>query len=229
MNARRFDGLLIDFYGTISKGDRDVVDSVCGKVVAACGLDLDAEQMAECWGRQFFALLDRSNHQDFLTLCECESASLRTTIASLGAGEIDVEPFVAELEEYWADPPIHADAAEFLREVDLPTCCVSNADTEPLMAAIAKHGLRFDAVITSQSARCYKPAPAIFEKALATLEIEPQRAMHIGDSLHSDVGGAKNLGITTTWVRRANRIHDIGSCQPDHVVSCLTDMSPLTL
>jgi FMN phosphatase YigB (HAD superfamily) len=51
------------------------------------------------------------------------------------------------------------------------------------------------------------------------------RVIHVGDSLHSDVGGARKLGIRTAWVNRAERITDIGTDVPDMT---WTDLNPLT-
>ena len=221
MTSKRFDGVLIDFYGTITDGDRDAVDAACRHVVEQCVLDIPPAEFAVKWGERFFDIIGRSNHESFRTLKDCELVSLRDTLAAHGQNGMPPASLVAGLEEYWADPPVHADAIEFLNRVDLPVCCVSNADTEPLMAAIEKHGLKFDAVITSEAVRCYKPDPAIFQRALDTLGISPHRAMHIGDSLHSDIGGASQLGLTTVWIRRENRIHDIGTCRPDHAISRL--------
>ena len=104
---------------------------------------------------------------------------------------------------------------------------MSNADTEDILAAIELHGLHFEQVITSQDVRCYKPAPRIFERALEVMGVAPDRAMHVGDSLHSDVGGAKPLGITTAWVCRDGRIYDAGSCEPHHKISSLLELRQL--
>jgi 2-haloacid dehalogenase/putative hydrolase of the HAD superfamily len=139
----------------------------------------------------------------------------------------DPAPLVEELEAYWLDPPLYPDAVEFLRGLDLPVCCVSNADTVPLMAAIRRHGLVFDEVVSSESVRCYKPDPGIFHDALRRLGAAPERAVHIGDSLHSDIRGAAGLGITTLWLCRESRIHDIGRCQPDYTIRSAPEASAI--
>ena len=123
--------------------------------------------------------------------------------------------------------PIYADALEFLDQIELPVCCVSNADTKPLTTAINKHGLQFDAVVTSEDSRSYKPDSGIFGQALNALGVEAQRTIHIGDSLHADVGGASRLGIATAWVHRENRIHDIGTGRPDYAVNSLAELPGL--
>ena len=84
--------------------------------------------------------------------------------------------------------------------------------------------VRFDAVVTSERARCYKPDPGIFRYALEALRVDPGRALHIGDSVHSDVGGAAGVGIATAWLCRNERIHDIGDCEADYTASSLTEV-----
>ena len=51
----------------------------------------------------------------------------------------------------------------------------------------------------------------------------------MGDSLHADVGGASRLGISTVWICRENRIHDIGTCDPDYGIASLDEISELLL
>ncbi len=213
----------------------------CRTVVESCRLDITPEAFAVRWGERYFATVLASNHDAqakpacrFRTLHECEIVSLRETLQALAPQAAradfvgtcpDLSGLVAELESYWADPPLHPDAVEFLRRVDRPVCCVSNADTEPLMAAIEKNGLRFDAVINSEAVRCYKPATYIFEQALDRLGVTADRAIHIGDSLHSDIAGAKRAGIKAVWICREDRIHDIGDETPDCTISSFADFA----
>jgi FMN phosphatase YigB (HAD superfamily) len=51
----------------------------------------------------------------------------------------------------------------------------------------------------------YKPAPQIFEAALAALEVQPGEAMHVGDLRRTDVAGATALGMATA---RYTGMHD---------------------
>lgn len=220
------DAVLIDFYGTVASGDREAVAAACARVVQTCELPVSPEQFAVIWGERFFATVERSNHENFRTLFECEQQSLKETLATYSI-DLNPAPFLLELEDYWANPPVHADALEFLRTNRLPTCCVSNADAAPLASAIARHALRFDHIVSSQGVRCYKPDPLIFRKTLNLLGVRADRALHVGDSLHSDIRGAAGLGIKTVWICRQDRIHDIGDHPPDHTISSLTELSAL--
>jgi len=202
------------------------VEATCLRIVEACGLPVTPPEFAIKWGECYFATVACSNHEAFRSLYECELASLRETLADFGQFP-DPAPFLIDLEEYWHNPPIHLDALDFLREARLPTCCISNADTKPLLSAIRRHRLQFDAVVSSEAVRCYKPQPAIFQHALRALGTLPHRTIHVGDSLHSDIAGAEALGITTVWIRRQDRIHDIGVVTPSHTIASLSELAAL--
>lgn len=223
MRQSPFDAVLIDFYGTIAAGDREAVESTCATIVGAFGLSITPADLAIAWGERFFRVVEQSNHHVFRTLYECEMMSLAEQFSALGI-TADPAPFVAQLESYWRNPPIHLDAVDLLGRIELPVCVVSNADTVPLQAAIEKHGLKFQAVVSSESARSYKPDGHIFRQALNRLGVQASRAIHVGDSLHSDVGGARKAGITAAWIRRDDRIHDIGTSVPCHECSSLSDL-----
>lgn len=222
----RFDTVFIDFYGTICSGDREAVEGACQRIVDSLGLDMSPKKFAVTWGERFFATVENSNHDRFQTLHACELSSLMATFDDLGV-DADPIPFVSDLEEYWRNPPIYSDALEFLRGLNLPVCCVSNADSEALLTAIEKHDLRFDAVVSSEEAKCYKPDPGIFKRALTQMGSDPENTVHIGDSLHSDIDGAIRSGIGHVWLCRENRIHDIGTASPDCTISTLSELPDL--
>jgi putative hydrolase of the HAD superfamily len=64
-------------------------------------------------------------------------------------------------------------------------------------------GPSLDAVLTSAEAGARKPAPAIFEQALALASVGPADTIHVGDSLEEDVAGARAAGIEPVLLRRA--------------------------
>ncbi|MGQ3411741.1 HAD family hydrolase [Natrinema versiforme] len=45
-----------------------------------------------------------------------------------------------------------------------------------------------------------KPNAAPFERALGELEVAPDAAIHVGDSLHADIAGANAMGIDSAWL-----------------------------
>src|SRR5438477_7244918 len=63
---------------------------------------------------------------------------------------------------------------------------------------------RLDFSVFSSEVGTRKPHPAIFERALAALDVRAEDALFVGDRLYEDVRGAGQLGMTTVqamWFR----------------------------
>jgi putative hydrolase of the HAD superfamily len=63
---------------------------------------------------------------------------------------------------------------------------------------------RLDFSVFSSEVGKRKPHPAIFERALGALGVEPENALFVGDRLYEDIRGAGELGMTTVqavWFR----------------------------
>jgi putative hydrolase of the HAD superfamily len=109
---------------------------------------------------------------------------------------------------------------ESLRERELRLGLVSNA-FDPgwlLHRDLERMGLeqRLDFSVFSSEVGMRKPHPQIFERALEALEVEPERALFVGDRLYEDVRGAGEVGMTTVqalWFRADE--HPDGA-EPDH-------------
>ena len=88
-----------------------------------------------------------------------------------------------------------------LREQGLRLGLVSNAIDPPwlLHRDLEQLGVadRLDVALFSSEEGWRKPHPAMFERALAELGVEADRALFVGDSLANDVGGAAALGMRT--------------------------------
>jgi len=63
----------------------------------------------------------------------------------------------------------------------------------------------FEITVISAEIGAGKPDPRIFEAALTSLEIAPNDAVMIGDSLARDIAGAHAAGIRAIWIDRASR------------------------
>jgi HAD superfamily hydrolase (TIGR01458 family) len=74
-----------------------------------------------------------------------------------------------------------------------------------------------------------KPAPAIFEAALADLGIDAGSAVMVGDDISSDVLGAQAIGITGALVRTGKFLpSDLeGPARPDHVIDDIGELPAL--
>jgi 2-haloacid dehalogenase len=222
----KLDGVFLDMYGTLTAGDRAAVESVCQEIVTLTGVPISAVELSVRWGVRYFEALECCNEAQFCTLFEVEARTLRETMRELGV-ELDPYPYARELTAYWRNPPLHPEVHEFLAGFSLPICIVSNADRADIEAALARHSIEVAHIVTSEDVRCYKPASRIFAEALRRTGWPRERVIHVGDSLHSDVGGAIAAGLRSGWLNRAHRIHDVGHHTPDHEFEDLRGLTAL--
>jgi len=61
----------------------------------------------------------------------------------------------------------------------------------------------FDVIVISIEAGVAKPTPGIFAQAAALLKTEPSKILHVGDSLHEDVVGAQEAGLSALKLSRS--------------------------
>src|SRR5215813_6951662 len=81
----------------------------------------------------------------------------------------------------------------------------------------------FDTVTISSLARAAKPSSKIFEIALEKHALDPDEAMHVGDSVRDDLEGATKAGLTGVLLDRTGRSHVSGG----HVIRTLEELLPL--
>jgi putative hydrolase of the HAD superfamily len=67
-----------------------------------------------------------------------------------------------------------------------------------------------------------KPAADPFHAALGDLDSHPHRAVHVGNSLSSDVAGAHNAGLRSVWLRQPD---GPGDHRPHFTVDGLTELA----
>jgi len=220
------DGIFLDMYGTLTTGDRQAVETTCGHIVRDTGISLSAKELSIVWGDRFFHALGQCNGDGFLTLFELEAKTLVETMTEFGA-EVNPVPYSRMLVEYWQDPPLQPEVKDFLEVFPYPICIVSNADHTDAEAALTARDIKVHDLVTSEEVRSYKPSPRIFEVALERTGWRRDRVIHVGDSLHSDVGGAMAAGIRSGWVNRTHRIYDIGNHEPDYEFEDLNGLTAL--
>jgi 2-haloalkanoic acid dehalogenase type II len=136
-----------------------------------------------------------------------------------------------------AFPETHR-AVRAIRDL-LPVCLLSNADDDFLLPCLSSNGLEFPVVVSSESARAYKPHAEIFRHLAKQLDLPPQRILYVGDSRLADIAGAKNAGLRAAWINRkpdgnANRSIEVNSgdlgkltFEPDYVIDSLDRLAEI--
>lgn len=100
---------------------------------------------------------------------------------------------------------------------------ISNATSNLPRHVLDKHGLSsfFRVVVVSRDIGFRKPDPRIFNYTLKELRVKSQQAIHVGNSVLTDVIGAKNAGMKAVWIKKEEQpILEV----PDYVVNSITDL-----
>ena len=129
-----------------------------------------------------------------------------------------VDPFITR-EEYHDRYPEFVDDSDSV--TDLRAQCFA------AIAAEKGHdpavGRRIAAVYADYDAPA-KPSPEPFEAALSELSVRPERAVHVGNSLRSDVAGARAAGVRTVWLAEKADPSTVPDPEPDHAISTLSEL-----
>jgi len=106
---------------------------------------------------------------------------------------------------------------------------LSNIDDELFADSAKLFEVRFDAVITAEQVKSYKPDRAHWLEMLHRCKTTPDRVLHVGQSVYHDVVPAKGMGFKTVWVHRApgHGATKAAQEQPDLEVSDLKTLADL--
>ncbi len=104
---------------------------------------------------------------------------------------------------------------------------ISNVDDDLFAGTAEVLGVSFDAVVTSQQVRSYKPDLRNFNAAASRMAVDTEGWLHVAESLYHDVGPANRLGISSVWVNRAGRGGGTraSNASPDLVVPDLAELA----
>jgi 2-haloacid dehalogenase len=208
-----FDALSFDCYGTLIDWESGI-SAVLSPWAAAHGVTR-GEQLLEQFG---VAEAEEESRAPTALYPDILAATIRNVGRRLGAG-VDSEE-AARLGRSAPDWPAFPDApaalATLARKYKL--IILSNIDRQSFAASNARLGVRFDAVITAQDVGSYKPAAHNFEVLLETvraMNIEPERLLHVAQSLFHDHVPAQSIGLSTAWIdRRRGRSGWGATCPP---------------
>src|SRR2546430_8239612 len=191
--------ITFDAFGTVIDEGRDVLIRIAREICKAHRPSLRPDAFLATWDRYLYSGADS---EPFKTLSELTQESLGKAFRDHRI-EADPRPVVESLESRWREAKAYPEVPRVLEALDgIPRAIVSDADHAFLEGILKRNGLRFDALITSESVHAYKPRPQIFQAALKVLRASPAQAVHVGDSLNEDVAGASPVGMRTI---RGNR------------------------
>lgn len=206
---------MLDAAGTLIR-PRAPVGETYARVAGQYGAALDAGRLARAFGEVFGEMPDLSFDWDSIEeLQRLERAWWQTLVYRVvertGGRIADFQGFFETLYGHyargdaWECYPEVPRVLDGLRAIGCKLAVVSNFDSRlpGILQALDIHD-RLDAVVYSSEAGSAKPNPAIFERALGIVGVAPDRAIHVGDSISADIGGAVAAGLEGVLIRRGS-------------------------
>jgi 2-haloacid dehalogenase len=136
---------------------------------------------------------------------------------------IDIDGQQALMREYLALTP-YPDVADFLQTLKVARRAIlSNGSPDMLDALVANSGLAFDAVLSVDQVKVFKPAPAVYQLAVDRLGVKKEEIGFVSSNCW-DALGAKSFGFRVWWINRGSAPVDRLGFSPDAILSTLGEL-----
>jgi 2-haloacid dehalogenase len=117
--------------------------------------------------------------------------------------------------------PDVADA--LMRKVAGRTGILSNGSPDMLEPLVKHSGLKFDAVLSVDEVKVFKPAPRVYQLAVDRFGVPKERIGFVTSNFW-DAAGAKSFGFTVYWINRGGVAAERLGFQPDRILKSLAGL-----
>jgi 2-haloacid dehalogenase len=209
------DALVFDAYGTLY--DVHSVMRRCETCFPGKGT-----QLSQLWrAKQLEYTWQRSLMRRYVPFSTVTREALEYACAALG---VDCSDHVHTLmAEYLALAPF-PEVPKALSRLTMKKAILSNGSPDLLEPLVRNSGLRFDAVLSVDELKVYKPAPEVYELAVRRLDVPRERIAFVSSNCW-DALGAKSYGFRVYWINRAGAPVDRLDFAPDAEVKSLTELA----
>jgi 2-haloacid dehalogenase len=180
-------------------------------------------QLSQLWrAKQLEYTWQRSLMRRYAPFSTVTREALAYACEALGL-ELTVQRMEAVMSEYLilkTFPEVHS-ALHALRH--LKHAILSNGSADMLEPLVKNSGLRFDAVLSVDELKIFKPAPEVYELAVKRLKMEKEKIGFVSSNCW-DALGAKSYGFTVFWINRLKAPSDRLGFQPDKIVRSLDEV-----
>jgi 2-haloacid dehalogenase len=215
------DALVFDAYGTLF--DVHSVIQRCESFWAGKGHALSslwrAKQLEYTWQRslmQRYAPFSQVTREALAYACEALGLQLTVTQMEALMGEY-------QMLSMYPDVPLAMQQCG-----NLKTAILTNGSPDMIEPLVKHSGLRFDAVLSVDAVKIFKPAPQVYELASTQLTVPANRIGFVSSN-GWDALGAKSFGFTVYWINRAGAPIDRLGFKPDAVLKSLGDLPEVLL
>jgi 2-haloacid dehalogenase len=208
--------MVFDAYGTLY--DVHSVAARCEQCWPGKGTELStlwrAKQLEYTWQRTLM--------QRYVPFSTVTREALAYACETLGL-ELDRAREEALMQEYLR-LTTYPDVQETLKKLKpRKQAILSNGSPDMLLPLVEHSGLRFDAVISVDELKVYKPAPQVYELAVRKLDTEKTRIAFVSSNCW-DAMGAKSYGFKVYWINRARAPVDRLGFRPDAILGSLNEV-----
>jgi 2-haloacid dehalogenase len=134
------------------------------------------------------------------------------------------EDHVAELMGAYRKLAPFPDVADALmKKAAAKTGILSNGSPDMLDPLVLHSGLKFDAVLSVDAVKVFKPAPPAYQIAVDRFGVPKQKIGFVTSNFW-DAAGAKSFGFTVYWINRGGVAAERLGFQPDRVLTSLGEL-----
>ena len=202
LDFNQFQWLSFDCYGTLVDWETGISGAV-GEVLGSHGVRMSRGEILG-----LFADVEprvQQGSEGFLKYREVLQRVMKLIGREMGMELSESElGCLADTLPYWPVFPDTVDALRGLKE-RYRLAVISNVDDDLFAGTAEALEVEFDAVVTAEQVRSYKPDMWNFEVARERMGVGKERWLHVAESLYHDIGPANRLGIASVWVNRADR------------------------
>lgn len=119
--------------------------------------------------------------------------------------------------------PHHPEVKQVLERLTAHKLAILSNGTAQTLQQVVNHNQLttiFDAVLSADPLRVYKPEPAVYQIAVDHFQVEKQNVLFVSSNAW-DVAGAKSFGFQVAWVNRSGLPPEQLEVQADFVVKDL--------
>jgi 2-haloacid dehalogenase len=207
--------LVFDAYGTLY--DVHAVVRRCEEFWPGKGTALSqlwrAKQLEYTW--------QRSLMRRYLPFSQVTRDALAYACASLALA-LDARQAEALMQEY-LQLAVYPDVPGALAGFKAKKAILSNGSPDMLDPLVRQSGLQFDAVLSVDEVKVFKPAPEVYQLAVDRLGVVKESIGFVSSNCW-DALGAKSFGFRVYWINRLKAPVDRLGFQPDRIVAGLNEV-----
>lgn len=213
-------GTCADFYNPVLRAGISIN--------ASTGLAIKWDEWATEWRQIYRSTLDDiiDGRRAWMRVDQIYREALDVLLKRHGLDQVITQQERDSLNAVWTRLDPWPDVAEGLSRLRrrFVTTTLSNAGMAAVVAVVKHAGLPFDAILSAELAKIYKPAPAVYQLAVDYLGFQPNQILMVACHKY-DLRAAKAFGMRTAFVARPlefgpNAHPDIGA---ESWIDCCVD------